>query len=117
MIVDDSPTMLASIEDILVKNDFPVETAESGEEARDKLEAGCRPSLIITDLNMPGMNGIELIGEIRKMPRLRFTPILVLTTESRVDLRQEAKAAGATGWIVKPVTEDSLMQVIDQILP
>lgn len=117
MIVDDSPTMLASIEDILVKNKFVVEKSESGEDARDKLKSGSRPAMIITDLNMPGMNGIELIGEVRKMPRHRFTPILVLTTESKNDLRQQAKAAGATGWIVKPVTEDSLMQVVDQILP
>lgn len=117
LIVDDSPTMLASIEAILAKNGFPVDAAASGEEARDRLAAGARPQLIITDLNMPGMNGIELIAEVRRMPRHRFTPILVLTTESKSELRREAKAVGATGWIVKPVTEDSLMQVIEQILP
>ncbi|MEM1384790.1 MAG: response regulator [Pseudomonadota bacterium] len=117
LIVDDSPTMLASIEEILTRNKFAVEKSLSGEDARDKLKNGCKPQVIITDLNMPGMNGIELIQEIRKMPRYRFTPILMLTTESKDTLREEAKSAGATGWIVKPVDNDSLMQVLEQILP
>lgn len=117
LIVDDSPTMRASIADILVRNRFAVDSAESGEDAVAQLKSGCRPNLIITDLNMPGMDGIALIRAVRKLPRQRFTPILVLTTESKSDLRKEAKAAGATGWIVKPVTEPALMQVLDQILP
>ena len=116
MIVDDSPTMLASIESILSANNFSVEAAESGENACKMLTGGSKPDLIITDLNMPGMNGIELIGEIRKMPRCRFTPILMLTTESKQDLRAKAKEVGATGWIVKPVDRNSLMQVVNQVL-
>ena len=99
------------------RNEFDVIQADCGEAAHDVLKGGAKPSVIITDLNMPGMNGLELIEQIRKIPRHRFTPILVLTTESKSDLRQKAKAVGATGWIVKPVTEDSLMQFIDQILP
>ena len=117
MIVDDSPTMLASIEDILSRNKFNVVQSESADSAEEKLKSGIKPALIITDLNMPGRNGIELIRDIRKMPRHRFTPILMLTTESKAELRQRAKEVGATGWIVKPVTEDSLLQCIDQILP
>lgn len=117
LIVDDSPTMLASIEEILTRNKFKVEKSLSGEGAKELLANGCRPSVIITDLNMPGMNGIELIREIRKMPRHRFTPILMLTTESKDDLREQAKGAGATGWIVKPVDNESLMQVLEQVLP
>ncbi|MEO0819504.1 MAG: response regulator [Pseudomonadota bacterium] len=117
MIVDDSPTMLASIEAILAEKNHTVITADSGEMAAEKLGAGARPGLIITDLNMPGMDGIELIHAIRKMPRHRFTPIIMLTTESKDALRDQAKAAGASGWIVKPVDRDSLLQVVGQVLP
>lgn len=117
LIVDDSPTMLASIESILTEADFAVVKAESGEEAASRLAEGCRPQLIITDLNMPGMDGIALIQHIRGQARHRFTPILMLTTESKAELRGEAKAVGATGWIVKPIDRESLMQVIDQVLP
>ena len=71
----------------------------------------------ITDLNMGAMNGIELIKEARKIPALRFVPILMLTTESQTARRQEAKAAGASGWLVKPVDGAALMQVLSQLLP
>ncbi len=117
LIVDDSRTMLASIEEILSSNGFKVASAMSADEAMARFRDGLRPALMITDLNMPGKNGIELIADVRKLPRQRFMPILMLTTESKQDLRQQAKEAGATGWIVKPVNETSLMQVIEQILP
>ena len=71
---------------------------------------------IITDLNMPGMNGIELIKEVRKLPNYRFMPILFLTTESQQTKRAEAKAAGASGWLVKPATAESLLNTIKLVL-
>jgi two-component system chemotaxis response regulator CheY len=98
-------------------NGFEVETANNGQAALDKLNAGVKPNLIITDINMPVMGGLELIGKLRAMPGLRFTPILTLTTESDTAKRDEGKRAGATGWIVKPVSGDDLIKVIKKVLP
>lgn len=116
LLVDDSTTLLMSIEGVLKKAGWEVQTATGGQEALAKLQ-GFRPDLIITDLNMPGMDGITLIREIRKLPQTRFVPILMLTTESLQARRQEAKAAGATGWIVKPVQAGALMEVVRRVVP
>ncbi|WP_210249484.1 response regulator [Methylobacterium sp. WL7] len=117
MIVDDSPTMLMSIEGILSKAGLGVVKAASGEQALATLQAGTKPNLLITDLNMGAMNGIDLIRRVRKLPGLQFIPILMLTTESQQDKRNEAKSAGATGWIVKPVDPEALLKVICQLVP
>ncbi|TXN49130.1 response regulator [Methylobacterium sp. WL18] len=117
MIVDDSPTMLMSIEGILSKAGLGVVKAASGEQALATLQAGTKPNLLITDLNMGAMNGIDLIRRVRKLPGLQFIPILMLTTESQQDKRNEAKSAGATGWIVKPVDPEALLKVIRQLVP
>ena len=116
-LVDDSTTMLMSLSEILQKAGFNVETAPDGWNALNQLKDGLKPDLIITDQNMPGLTGIELIRETRKLPALRFTPILMLTTESQQAKRQEGKAAGATGWLVKPVAGKDLLGVIKQVLP
>lgn len=73
--------------------------------------------MIIADLNMGAMNGIELIRQLRKMHGYQFMPMVMLTTELQQDKRNEAKAAGATGWIVKPVDPVSLMKVVRQLVP
>ena len=117
LIVDDSPTMLMSMEGILGRAGYQVSKASSGEAAIGMVRGGTKPNLIITDLNMGGMNGIELIREARKAPASRFTPILMLTTESAQNRREEAKAAGATGWLVKPVQPDALLAVVKQVVP
>ena len=88
-----------------------------GAEALAHLDSGLQPDLIITDLNMPGMDGIELIRALRQRADVRFTPILMLTTESQLSKRQEAKAAGATGWLVKPVRPKRLEGILRQVLP
>jgi two-component system chemotaxis response regulator CheY len=114
-VVDDSATMVMSVKSTLEIGGFKVETAADGEAALDKLKGGFKPDLIITDINMPRMDGIALIREARKL--LRFTPILALTTESQQAKRDEAKKSGATGWLVKPVGGPDLMKVIKQVLP
>ena len=91
--------------------------ATSGQEALTKVGGGVTPVLVITDYHMPGMTGIELIAELRKKPACRFIPILMLTTESQQERRTEAKSAGATGWLVKPVPADKLVQLIKQVVP
>jgi two-component system, chemotaxis family, chemotaxis protein CheY len=117
LIVDDSATILMSMEAILSKGGFVVTKASSGEEAFAKLQGGAKPALIITDIHMKQMNGIELIRKVRALSGFQFTPILVVTTESQQQKRDEARAAKATGWLVKPVQPDDLMKVVKQILP
>lgn len=116
MLVDDSATILMSMSAILKKEGFQVATATDGQDALGKVGAE-KPDLIISDLNMPRMDGMTFIKEVRKAPGMRFTPILMLTTESDQTKRAEAKAAGATGWLVKPVQGDALLQVIRQVVP
>ena len=115
-LVDDSATILLSISNILAKAGYGVEKAASAEEALRKFQAGVKIDLLITDLNMPGMNGIELIREVRKLPAYKFVPILFLTTESQQSKKVEAKAAGASGWIVKPATADELLNTIKLVI-
>ena len=117
MIVDDSPTMLMSLEGVLTRQGFGVVKATSGEQALAVLKGGTKPALLITDLNMGAMDGIQLIREARRLPGFQFLPMLMLTTESQQAKRQEAKSAGATGWLVKPVQPDALLGVIKQVVP
>ncbi len=115
-LVDDSATILLSISNILGKAGYGVEKANCAEEALKKFAAEVQVDLLITDLNMPGMNGIDLIKEVRKLALYKFLPILFLTTESQQSKRMEAKAAGASGWIVKPATADELLNTIKLVL-
>ncbi|MFP8968367.1 response regulator [Pokkaliibacter sp. CJK22405] len=115
MIVDDSATMVMAVSQSLEMGGFKVESARDGTEALSKIQKGLKPDLLITDINMPKMDGLELIQAVR--PILRFIPILVLSTESQAAKRDEAKRLGATGWLVKPVAGVDLVNVVKQVLP
>ena len=115
-LVDDSTTILLSMSAILSKAGYETDKASSADEGLTKLKGGLKPDLLITDLNMPGMNGIEFIKEVRKLSGYKFMPILFLTTESQQAKRAEAKAAGASGWLVKPATADDLLNTIKLVL-
>ncbi len=115
-LVDDSATILLSISGILTKAGYGVEKAANAQEGLKKFQSGVKVDLLITDLNMPGMNGIEFIKEVRKLPNYRFMPILFLTTESQQSKKAEAKAAGASGWIVKPASADELLNTIKLVM-
>ena len=117
LVVDDSITMVMSLKTTLSLNGFQPETAGNGREALDKLQAGLKPDLILTDINMPVMDGMELIRSVRSMPGLKFIPILTLTTESDAAKRSAGKIAGATGWLVKPVSGNDLVAVMKKVLP
>ncbi len=117
LIVDDSPTMLMSMQGLLERAGHSVKKAPSAEDAVAILKTGYKPHLVITDYNMGKMNGIDLVREVRKMAGYQFIPVLLVTTESQQDRRVDAKAAGATGWLVKPVQPDALLQVIKQVVP
>jgi two-component system, chemotaxis family, chemotaxis protein CheY len=116
MLVDDSATILLSISNILTKAGYAVEKASNAQEGLAKFKANTKVDLLVTDLNMPGMNGIEFIKEVRKLPGYKFMPILFLTTESQQSKRLEAKAAGASGWLVKPATADAFLDTIKLVL-
>lgn len=116
-LVDDSLTMLMSVKATLEMAGFAVCTASDGEDALAKLKTAPKPDLIITDINMPKMGGLELIKNLRGMPAFRFTPILTLTTESNAEKRVEGKKLGATGWLVKPIAGPDLIKVVKQVVP
>jgi len=117
LVVDDSPTMRQMVCFTLSNAGFTVVEAGNGKEAMGKIGSGTKPDLVVTDLNMPEMDGITLIKEIRKNPALKFLPILMLTTESADDKKKAGQAAGATGWVVKPFNPEQMLKVIQKVLP
>jgi two-component system chemotaxis response regulator CheY len=117
LVVDDSATMVLSLKTSLSMHGFQVETASNGQEALEKLRSGLTPNLILTDVNMPVMGGMDLIRHVRAFPHLRFVPVLTLTTETQSAKREEARRAGATGWLVKPIASSELLAVLRKVLP
>jgi len=94
---------------------YTVIEAADGKEALSKI-AGAKVDMVLTDLNMPNMDGLTLIRELRKQTAYRFVPIVFLTTESDDSKKGEAKAAGATAWITKPFKQDQLLAVVKKVL-
>ncbi|MGA2129342.1 MAG: response regulator [Xanthobacteraceae bacterium] len=117
LVLDDSPTMLMSLTRILKNAGYDVVSGANGKEGVTKLAGGLKPAVIVTDLNMPEMDGLTFIKEARKGAATRFTPIIVLTTESGAQKRDEVKAAGATGWLTKPTEPAVLLSTLKQLLP
>jgi two-component system chemotaxis response regulator CheY len=119
-VVDDSKTVRASLAYILKKAGYQVEAADNGMEGIRKLDelaaSGKKPAMIITDINMPEMDGISFIKEIKKKNSLKYIPILVLTTESQNDKKIEGKNAGAAGWLVKPFKAEQLTGVVKKFV-
>jgi two-component system, chemotaxis family, chemotaxis protein CheY len=115
LIVDDSITMRQMVAFTLEKAGHVVCSANDGAEALLACEA--EPfDLIITDMNMPNMNGLELIKALRVQPNTKSKPILVLTTEADAQMKAAGRAAGATGWIVKPFNPQALIDVLPRVL-
>ena len=117
-IVDDSQVVRTSVRHTLERQGYKVIEAKNGRDGitvLNALPAAERPSMIITDVNMPEMDGISFIKEVKKTPH-RFTPILVLTTEAQADKKNQGKEAGATGWLVKPFTEEQLTAVVKKLV-
>lgn len=117
LVVDDSPTMRQMVAFTLTNAGFTVVEAEHGKDAVRKVSDGGKMDVVVTDLNMPEMDGITLIKELRKLAAFKFTPILMLTTESAMEKKKEGKEAGATGWIVKPFNPDVLLKTIAKVMP
>jgi two-component system chemotaxis response regulator CheY len=115
MTVDDSASVRQMVSFTLNQAGYQVVEAVDGVDALEKLSE-TPVSLMLVDLNMPNMDGIELIKQVRNLSQYRFTPIVMLTTESQASKKQEGKAAGATGWIVKPFKPVQLLAVIKKVL-
>ncbi len=113
--VDDSASMRQMVSFTLKGAGHDVVEAVDGVDALAKAK-GDKFDLVISDVNMPNMDGITLIKELRALPAFKFTPMLMLTTESSGDKKQQGKAAGATGWIVKPFNPDQLLATIGKVL-
>jgi len=113
--VDDSASMRQMVSFTLKGAGHDVTEAVDGVDALSKAKGG-KFDLVISDVNMPNMDGITLIKELRTLPAFKFTPMLMLTTESTGEKKQQGKAAGATGWIVKPFNPDQLLATIGKVL-
>jgi len=113
--VDDSASMRQMVSFTLKGAGFDVTEANDGVEALDKAKSD-KYDLVISDVNMPNMDGLTLVGELRKLGEFKFVPILLLTTESSGDKKKQGKAAGATGWIVKPFNPDQLLKTVNKVL-
>lgn len=116
LIVDDSVSMRRMVCSALRSASFDVVEAANGPEALTVLDRH-QVDLIITDVNMPDMDGISLVRAIRNRPATKSTPVLILTTESGVEMKQAGRTAGATGWIIKPFSPQQLVQVVAKVLP
>ena len=113
--VDDSASMRQMVSFTLKGAGYEVVEAADGAKALEAAK-GRKFDLVLSDVNMPVMDGISLIKALRALPAFRFTPILMLTTESGDGKKQEGKAAGATGWIVKPFSPDQLVNTVKKVL-
>ncbi len=113
--VDDSKSMREMVQYTLESGGHQPRCAEDGVEALE-IAAAESFDLVITDINMPRMDGITLVGELRTLPAYKFTPILVLTTDSSAEQKQRGKAAGATGWIVKPFDPEQLLRTVAKVV-
>ena len=113
--VDDSPSLRMAVRIALTGAGYTVTEAGDGAEGLAKASAQ-RFDLIITDLNMPRMDGLTMIRELRTKPTMAGVPIVFLTTESEDGLKAKAKAAGATGWLVKPFNSDQLVKIARKVL-
>jgi two-component system chemotaxis response regulator CheY len=116
LVVDDSRTMRSMVVFTLKGAKFETVEAPDGVLAFEWAKKNPKVDLVLSDVNMPNMNGIELIKNLRTLSEYRFIPILMLTTESSSEKKMEGKQAGATGWIVKPFNPETLLDTINKVI-
>lgn len=113
--VDDSASLRQMLGVVLRGGGYDVVEAVDGMDALSKL-TGQDLNLVLTDINMPKMDGLEFTRQLRAMPQYKFIPIVLLTTESQADKKLQGKAAGATAWIIKPFDPDQLLAVVKKVM-
>jgi two-component system chemotaxis response regulator CheY len=117
LVVDDAATMRALVSMALRNMQYDVIEAVDGQDAMEKLQSQQQKiALIVSDVNMPRMNGIELIKAAKALPQYKFVPIVMLTTESQAEMKEQGRLAGAKAWIVKPFKPDALLDVVKKII-
>ena len=115
LIVDDSPSLRQTVSITLKKEGYQVIESGDGKEALGQLD-GKKINLIISDVNMPNMDGITMVKEIKKLPNYKFTPIIMLTTESGSNKMQEGKEAGVRAWMVKPFKPTDMLDAASKLV-
>ncbi|BCY10195.1 response regulator [Actinoplanes sp. L3-i22] len=115
LIVDDSASVRQVVSIALKGAGYEVITANDGKDALSKM-TGVRIHLIISDVNMPNMDGITFVAEAKKLPAYKFTPIIMLTTESQDDKKKQAQAAGAKAWVTKPFQPDQMLSAVSKLV-
>lgn len=114
MYVDDASSMRKLV-GLVIGNEFDLTMATNGQEAFDEIQK-TKFDAIISDINMPVMNGLELLAKVRQHDNGKFTPILMMTTEASAEMKAEGKRLGATGWIVKPFDPEKLSSIINRVI-
>ena len=115
LIVDDSASVRQVVSIALKGAGYDVIQGVDGKDALAKL-TGQRVHLIISDVNMPNMDGITFVSEVKKLPAYKFTPIIMLTTESQEDKKKQAQAAGAKAWVVKPFQPEQMLAAVSKLI-
>ncbi len=115
LVVDDSETIRYVVASTLREHGFTVLEAEDGCDALKHCD-GQKIHLVISDLNMPNMDGISFVGEMKQLPNYKFTPVIILTTETCAEKKNRGKAAGATAWIVKPFDANRVLAAVNKLI-
>lgn len=115
LVVDDSAAIRQSVTFVLQQEGYETIEASDGVEGLRTIQSN-QVDMVISDVNMPNMDGITMVSKIREISTFKFIPIIILTTESQNSKMAEGKAVGATGWIVKPFTSEKLLAVVKKLL-
>ena len=116
LIVDDSSSLRTVVKIALVRAGYDVIEAVDGKDGLDKLAAAPKVHLIVSDVNMPNMDGISFVTQVKANPRTKFTPVIMLTTEGQDAKKDQGRAAGAKAWIVKPFSPPALLDAVSKLI-
>lgn len=116
LIVDDSSSLRTVVNLALTRAGYEVVEAGNGKEGLNRLESLPKVHIIVSDVNMPEMDGIEFVSRVKQHPRHRFTPVIMLTTENQVEKKEQGRAAGAKAWVVKPFNPPQLLDAISKLI-
>jgi two-component system chemotaxis response regulator CheY len=116
LIVDDSSSLRTVVKIALVRAGYEVLEAGDGQDGLAQLDKAGKVHLIVSDVNMPNMDGITFVGEVKKHPRHRFTPVVMLTTEGQDAKKEQGRAAGAKAWITKPFNPPQLLDAVSKLI-
>ena len=116
LIIDDSASMRQVVNFTLKTAGYAVVEAENGKDDLDKLAGGLKPNLIICDVNMPVMNGIAFVTELKSLPDHQYTPVIMLTTEAGEDMKLQGQMAGAKSWLIKPFRPEIALKAVQKLI-